>query len=192
MAPLSVDVEASNRRQGSGMIVPNLGFGDDCLDPRIDAAWEWIVALDAFDYNDSEPLFHLMNSEKPIPEELRPAIAMIIAGTRKPNLRAAAKLKMPAAERMQIAGSLSVVLGMINELKTDEQIDLSDEDWPHRRSIDIKADREGVEPLQIKRMLENRAKDAIGRAARSLNVSVETIENIIRDLRTKLIKYPNV
>ncbi|MDX3908751.1 MAG: hypothetical protein QHC67_02925 [Sphingobium sp.] len=174
------------------MTAPNLGFGDDCLDPRIDAAWEWIVAIDAFDYNDIEPLFHLMSSDKPIPEELRPALAMIIAGTRKPNLRAAAKLKMAAAERMRMAGSISAVLGLINELKTGDQIDLSDKDRPHRRSIDIKADRDGVEPLQIKRMLESRAKEVIVRAAGSLNVSVETIENMLRELRTKLLKYPHV
>ena len=66
----------------------------------------WIAAIDAFDFNDPEPLEQLRAGNEPVPPELQHVIDAIDSGERKPNKKAAAKLKIPTAERMKILGEL--------------------------------------------------------------------------------------
>lgn len=150
----------------------------------------WIVALDAFDHDAPDELARLIEGQ-PVPVELRPVIAAIIRGERKPSRRRAAKLKLPASERMQIAASIMAVLDLIDSFKTGTQYDDQD-GWHERKSLDIAADRRGVEPITVLRDLEARARAAYERAAASLGVSTETVENIVRELREKLNSWPDV
>lgn len=170
----------------------NLGF-ESANASRINEVWEWVVALDAFDFNCREPLTALVAS-KPIPDDLRPAVAAIISGKRNPNLKAAAKLKLPARERMQIAGTLSAVLGIIDMLQHEEIYDLAYGFDPgvERRAIDIRADAAGCDPVDVVRDLEAERRKAVALAARDFDVSTETIENLLRDLRKKIKDYPNI
>lgn len=148
------------------------------------AAWEWVVALDAYDYGDRRPLADLIGRDE-IPADLRKIIACIIAGDRKPNLKAAAKLKVPAAERMRIAGSLSVVLDLGDRLRVGR-------DPEGLRHLDRGADRFGQEAIDAVRWIENESRQAVDDTATQLGVSVETIENLLRELRKKIEKYPNI
>lgn len=162
-------------------------FGGDGWPGRFEKMFDWVVALDAFDYNDRKPLAELIATE-PVPEELRPAIAKIISGERKPNLRAAAKLKVQASERMMIAAYISACLMLVDTMKYDAL-----DDRPYGQSgVHMFGDRFGKEPIEITRELEQDAKKAIELGAELAGVSVETIENMLRDLRAKMEAYPNV
>lgn len=152
----------------------------------------WIIAFDAWDYNDPAPLEVLIREGKEIPKELAPIVADIIAGKRPPNKKAAAKLKVPASQRMNMAAAASTVLGLIDILKSNYEPDACDPDAPPRRTIERVADNRGVEPISVYRGLEEKARKVIELAAERFGVSVETIENTLRDFRTKLENYPNV
>ena len=140
--------------------------------------WSWVVALDAWDYCDPTLLSDLLLSEK-IPDEFRNAIADIIAFRRKPKRKAAAKLKIPAAERMKIAGSCSVVIGLAHKLKTPSVVEAT-------------ADRLAKEPIEIVRELEAEIERTIQKTAQECGVSTETVENLLRDLRQKIMYWPRV
>lgn len=170
----------------------NLGFHGANAD-RVNEVWEWVIALDAFDFNCVEPLAALVRS-KSIPDDLRPIVADIISGNRKPNLRAAAKLKIPAGERMKIAGTLSAVLGLIDMFKHEKIFDLAYglEERVERPAIDIRADASGSDPLDVVQELDAKRQETIASAARDLGVSTETVENLLRDLRRKIREYPNL
>jgi hypothetical protein len=159
----------------------------DAFNSRFNEVFPWVVALDAFDFNDRQPLEELMASE-PVPEELRPAIAKIISGERKPNLKAAEKLKIPASERMKIAGSISVCLMLIDTFKYRA----IDERYIEKTGVRMYGERFGKEPIEVTRELEQKARSIIENSARELEVSTETIENLLRALRAKMGAYPNV
>lgn len=153
--------------------------------------WSWVCAIDAFDYCQPEPLAELIRSE-PIPQNLRPVIASIVTGQRQPNKKAAAKLKLPADERLRIAGSLSTVLALIEIIKHGAV----DPSLPGLRGVNMLSDclerGKGREPVEILRELEAEARQVIEDTAKQFNVSVETIENLLRDMRRKIADYPNV
>lgn len=155
---------------------------------RMNEVWRWVVAIDAFDFNDSEPLKIIRKAEA-VPPELEHVVAAIDAGERKPNKKAAAKLKIPARERMKIAGEVSVVLGFIDTLKFEE---IGDGWGEHRRAIEVGADRRQREPIDEIRELEAEAREMITGTADDLNVSVETVENLLRDMRRKIAVWPNI
>lgn len=148
---------------------------------RMQELWPWVSALDAWDYCDSRPLSVLVKKE-PIPDELRGALSDIIAGRRKANKKGAAKLKIPAAERMKIAGTLSVVMGLA-DVFTMKGVE---------PSLDENADRQGVEPIEIIKQLNEEKRRIVQDTASDYDVSVETIENLLRDLREKINKWPSV
>jgi len=152
------------------------------------AVFPWVVAIDAFDFNSRESLAGLIESES-IPEELRPVIAAIVRGERVPNLKAAAKMKIPAAERLEIAGALSAALELIDALKYDvlDPHGVSDE-----CGVSVLGDQTGREPNEIMRQLEASSRLAIQMAAQQLDVSTETIENLLRALRRKMESFPIV
>lgn len=153
---------------------------------RIRDVWPWIVAIDAFDYCAPDKLADLIASE-PIPEELRPVIAKIIKGDRKPNQRKAAKLKLPADERLEIAGGVSIALGLIDVFKYET----IDSRIPGK-GVSVLAERKCREPEELMRELEAKARKIIKESADQLGVSVETVENALREFRKKVDNYPNV
>lgn len=173
------------------MRTANLGFHGDLLPEH---AFMWIIAFDAFDFGDSGPLEEALRSEQPIPDELRPALADIISGRRKPNLKAAAKLKIPAAERMKAAGALSTVLGLIDSFKHDDYIDTScySEKRIEGRLYDMTAEKKGFEPGKFIEYLNSAADESISETMDMFGVSRETVENLLRDLRKKIRDYPNI
>ncbi len=154
---------------------------------RIHKVWTWIVAIDAFDYCSPGKLAGLVESE-PIPEELRPVIASIITGERRPNPKKAARLKLPADQRMVIAGEVSTILGLIDVFKYSA----IDSSVSSERGAAMLAEREGIETIDMVRELEAEARAAINETAEHHGVSPETIENILRQFRQKIENYPNV
>lgn len=154
---------------------------------RMNELWEWVNAVSAFDYGDPEPLANLVRSTPAIPDEFRPAVADVIQGKRTPNLKAASKLKVPARERMRLAGTLSIVTGLADVLRRVPQVG----DEGETGAIGI-ADRKGVEPIKVARELEATARDAIRDAASDWGVSVETIENLLRELKDRIERWPVV
>lgn len=149
-------------------------------------ALNWVIAIDAYDYGQPDLLNQLIRTE-PIPEELRTVIADIVAGDRVPNKKAAAKLKVPAGERIKIAANLSSLLYLIDRLKYD-----AIEKSVPGQGITALAERAGVEPLEVKRELEGEARAAIADTAEQLGVGIDTVENLLRRLRTIIKNYPDV
>lgn len=163
-------------------------------DHRFNKNLNWVIAIDAFDYDARDLLADLITT-KDIPKELRPVIAKIISGERKPNLKAAAKLKISANVRLEYAAAISQLLGIIYSLKVGDNFYLGQSEDGHPimgRILQKVADDQMKEPIEVKRLLEQKAREIISKSALSLKVSEETIENILRTLRKKIENYPNV
>ena len=154
---------------------------------RMKETWEWTCALVAFDYGDSEPLGLLIRGAA-IPIEFVSAVSDIVVGRRKPNLKAVAQSKIPASERMKIAGSISVVLGLSNLIRTR----LAPARQGFKSGLEEVADRHRQEPIEIVRKLQAKSRQAIEDAATELDVSVETIENLLREFRNRIKAWPAV
>lgn len=152
---------------------------------RMNDLWEWVVAFDSWDYCDPEPLAEMLLKEQAIPPEFLQAFADIVTGKRKSKKKAAAKQKIPARERMKTAGSISVVLGLVHALKFDA---INPEG---KGSVGIGA-QQGREPSEVLRELECKHRETIESACNELAVSRETIENLLRDLRKKIDRWPIV
>lgn len=165
------------------MRTKNYGFD---MPREMENAWNWIVAIDAWDYAHPALLTKLIETEN-IPDPLKPVISSIISGKRKPNLKAAKKLKIPAEERMNIASAISLILGLVDAFKYD-----SYNSETGSRGVNEIAERKGLEPIEIKKDLDERSRDTILKAANDLEVSTETIENLVRDLRKKIKNWPNI
>lgn len=155
--------------------------------PRMNELWNWVVAIAAYDFADPDPLAGLISSEGGIPVEFRSAIAEIVRGRRVPNRKAAAKLKVPAAERMKIAGSVGIIIGMCHMLK----FQASAEEGLRPGAVTLGA-RYGREPIDITRELEGEARRAVESAATHFGVSTETIENLLRDMKARIARWPAV
>lgn len=138
----------------------------------------WTRALVAYDFCDPALLASLIESE-PVPEELRPVIATIIAGKRKPNRRAAAKSKVPASDRHQIGATIDALLVTIGDMK-------------HPAITSTWADRRQAEPSDAIRRLNDYIDRAYVRAAETLQVKRETVENLVREYRDKARNWPHV
>lgn len=147
--------------------------------------WKWVVAFDSWDYCDPEPLSELLLKKQIIPPEFLQPLADIISGKRKPNNKAASKLKIPPRERMKIAGSISLLLGLVNALKFDAI-------YPEGKGAVGAGAQQGREPNEILRELESKHKRTIDSVCKDLKVHPETIENLLRDLRRKIDNWPIV
>ena len=159
------------------MRIPNIGFNAPA---RFSELWDWIAALDAWDYCDPEPLEKMIHRE-PIPEELRKAICDIISGRRQQKRKAAAKSKVPAAKRMHLAHLFSVVSGMRERIVSDPEM------------LDRFAEREGTEPREFIQIFDKTAKFVRRHMAETeYGISDETVENLVRDVRQKIRDWPDV
>jgi hypothetical protein len=138
----------------------------------------WSGALVAFDFCDPSLLADLVASE-PVPEDLRPVIAAIISGERKPNKKKAAPSKVEAAERFHAGAVVCAVMDLIDDLN-------------HPAITGPAADRMGIEPIEAVNRLNRHREKAYQVAQDTLGVSRETVEELVRDYRKKLQDWPNV
>jgi hypothetical protein len=165
---------------GALMNTPMMFPGSAAQAARFREVWDWIAALDAFDYCDPKPLEALLRGGEAVPDEIRSALADIVAGVRKPNKKAAAKLKVLPAERMMLAMVASRIIGLCDIFRC------------HKTFIACKADSERVEPIDVIRELDTNKRTAIAGTAAEYGISVETVENLLRDLKEKMRKWPVV
>jgi hypothetical protein len=148
---------------------------------RLSKTWPWFKAVYAFDYADPAPLCELIRTE-PIPPEYLDAVADIVAGKRQPNRRAAAKFKksLPATKRMQIASSLNFIFGIRDFLKSSPQ---------HTENV---ASEQRIEPQENIQFLNDEFRTEFEKSAKSYGVSTETLENLLREFRERIARWPVV
>ena len=160
------------------------------VSPRLNECWEWFGALWAFDYGDPTPLANLIKTE-PIPPEFVTAVADIVCGARKANLKAASKAKIPAAERATMAAVLSVMLDLRDVIKFRA--------WTP--ACDVYGIRFGAvalsyggahEASEILRTADEMGRGVVEKAAKALGVSTETVENLMREARSRVSRWPTV
>lgn len=149
------------------------------LPERMEELWHWVVAVDAWDYCDPEPLAKLIQTD-PIPPEFQPIIADVITGNRKQNRKAAAKSKVPAEDRMEVAKSVVFFSGFTRFVATRTE------------AIRRAADGRAMEPRDLIRSLYGHMHSAVQDNAIRYDVSIETIENLARELRRKAASWPHV
>lgn len=151
--------------------------------------WHWLVALDAFDFDDPEPLADLVRNSESIPGHFRDTVAEVILRKKQPNLKAAVKLKVPARERLEIAARLSFELGVLDLYQKGPHIDLDTPREGYDRKLEHVADMVGVEPNEVRRYIERKSRDTMQATAERHGVSVATLQNWLRDLRKLIVKY---
>ena len=154
--------------------------------PRMQELWHWVTAIDAWDYKDPAPLAELVIKED-IPHELKSVVSSILLGVRKQK-RAS---KIPANERMEIAKVISGMFYMIDDLryrKVRASYGLGDNSGA---SI-VAAEQKGLEPEELMNKLHSTHSKLLRDTAQQLEVSVETVENLLRDMRKKIQSWPNV
>lgn len=145
-------------------------------------ASNWIIAIDSWDFCDPEPLA-LMLRKHPIPNELRSIIADIVSGTRKPNKRAAAKLKFPAAHRLLMAGLYRTI-----------KHDVCDATIQRRTLHDYHetADARGIEVIELRNQYLEAAKKFKSKWASNMGIGIEALDNLCDALDRKIKNYPNI
>lgn len=157
---------------------------------RFKELWQWLVAVDSWLYCDGSLLAKLIKEED-IPKEFKCIISQIISGERKQEKRAASKSKIPACERMKIAEAIDLNLYLIDTFfHAKVSDDLTGE---HGVSLSTYvADRKGVEPEEMIKYLYSSQQKTLNDAASQLNVSVGTIKNLLRDMRSYIHNWPLV
>jgi hypothetical protein len=157
------------------------------LPSRLHELWPWFAAVWSFDYGDPAPLAELIRAGD-VPIEFRVAVADIAQGIRKPNLRAAAKAKIPASERAKLAASISVILGLRDSIKF-RALGPNESLRPGAVSV---GDYCQQEPIEVMREADERGREIMLMAAEEFRVSLETIENLMREARDRLSRWPVV
>jgi hypothetical protein len=137
--------------------------------------WEWVCAAAAHDFGDPGPMAAMLRSE-PLPAEFRAMVADIVSGARALPKRAPG---LAPGERLKIAAALQVVTGLTDAIRKS----------PDRERT---ADRLKMEPIEIVREMEQEKRAIRAEAAADLGVSVETVENLVRDLRRRIDRWPVV
>lgn len=156
------------------------------LPARLSETWPWFEALWAFDYGDASQLAELIRSS-PIPEEYTEAVAKIVAGERKPNLKAVAKSKIPAAQRANAATLVSLCQGIRDTVK----FTAIDPENPEA-GCGAAAVADSIEPEELMRNADKLGRRCANKAADHFGVSVETIENLVREAKSRLANWPSV
>jgi hypothetical protein len=156
---------------------------------RLCEVWEWFSAFYAFDFGDRQPLATLIRAGKEVPPEFRSAVADVISGDRKPNLKRAAKVKVPPGEAVRVACSVEGIAMLCEKFRAAPAWS---GDGRHRTRLEEVADDRGTEPIQELRALQAVARDTVETAAQQFNVSIETIENLMREVRRRVEAWPVV
>lgn len=157
---------------------------------RFKELWPWLVAVDSWLYCDEEPLAKIIQEED-IPEEFKRIISQIISGERKQKKRAASKLKIPACERMEIAKAIDLSLYFIEEFLYAKVSDNLTGEVGVSLCTYV-GDRDGNEPIEEVEYLYSMQAKALTDASSQLNVSVDTIKNLLRDMRSYIRNWPLV
>lgn len=157
------------------------------IPPRMNELWEWVSAFYAFDYGDTYPLEVLVRYAKEIPPEMAGALADVVAGRRKPNMKAARKIKIPAREAMLFAGTLSTIDGIADAIRHDALYANQD-----GKGLVAAGAYHGKEPAEIGDDLAARRARTIRQAADHFDVSTETVENLLREMRRRIDRWPEV
>ena len=145
----------------------------------------WIIAIDAWDYCDPT-ILNKMLRRHPIPFELQPVIADIVSGVRKPNKKAAAKLKIPAGHRMIFVGLYLVLKDSVIDgaLKREIKGEFGD--------YHLEAERRGIEVLELLRDYQEGAREFKKEWADTAGISVEALDNMVDSIKDKIKKYPHI
>lgn len=152
-------------------------------------ASNWIVAIDAWDYCDDSLLTEMLRRH-PIPFELQPVIADIVAGKRKQNKKAAAKLKIPAAHRMLAAGLYGVIGGVLGGLlDRSGAVEIGGKMLGDYHAT---ADERGLEVAEMRQQIQQSRREWKEDVADAAGISVDTLENLYEELKRKLKNYPNI
>jgi hypothetical protein len=147
---------------------------------RMQDTWAWVNAFCAFDYGDPVPLAALVEHED-IPPEYRSALADVVSGVRKPDKRAAAKLKVPADLMMVYAMSIDSSVGFVEYIH-------------HHNSLDRIAEsyHPAKEPREIIAQWQATGQEHVKLAMKDFKVSKETIKNLMREMRERIDRWPCV
>jgi hypothetical protein len=136
----------------------------------------WLGAIVAFDHGDADPLAALMLSESPVPTRLRPALADIITGARKPNKKSAAKATIPARDRGEIAFSIldlrEIALAVRRDARGDE--------------LNSNLTR-GYELHEIANDTTGKVTGFVDEIARHYGVTPRTINDVVADMRRRIL-----
>jgi len=159
---------------------------------RENELWAWVCALYAYDYDDPKPLSKLIRVGGYIPPEFINAIADIVDGLRKPNKKAAAKMKVPASEYMKVAASVSTILGLGDIIKYDAINPYTDAENTPTGACSISENKGKDEPKDIIMSVNKMGRQAKQDAADHFGISLETVENMIRELRHHINSWPTL
>ena len=145
-------------------------------------ASNWIVSIDAWDLDDPE-LLGIMLKNHPVPVELRPVISDIVLGIRKPNKRAAAKLKCPAGHRLILAG----IYRMLKHDVTDSTLKRKTLHDYHSTAAE-----KGIEVIDLKKQYLEAARNLKSEWASEMGLGTEALDNLCAALESKIKNYPNI
>lgn len=120
----------------------------------------WRLALAAFDAGDRGPLAGLLRAGDPIPDDAREALAAIVAGARKPDGRGRHRRKVRSEAE---AARAAAMLRLLATLHLDPE------------AVEDAADREAVEPVEVRRRREREIREVAETFARALGVTPKTL-----------------
>ena len=143
--------------------------------------FNWVAAIDAWDYCDPMPLSEMINNHN-IPLELKPIISKIINGERKQEKIGASKLKLPARSRLVIAQ-------LILELRSIPEAALSGLTIPN---YNVVADYKGIEVCELIKKYRRYLKELDQDIVEITGLSQKSIQNLTKQLKSKLDNYPNI
>lgn len=154
---------------------------------RMRDLWKWVAAVDAWDWKDPKPLADLVTSED-IPEEFKKAVSDILSGERK---RRRTQGAIEPKERMEIAKHISGVLSILDSFTYGKVAEQGYEGMSVPNYI-VETKSNFPDVIDAYNYLINERRDLIQSSANDLEVSVETIENLLREMRKKIEKWPQI
>ncbi|MFT6507209.1 MAG: hypothetical protein ACI92O_002702 [Colwellia sp.] len=148
--------------------------------PAVDN-FNWIAAIDAWDYCDPIPLGEMITNHN-LPIELRPIISSIINGKRKQKKIASSKLKLAPEERLLVASVIicfrSIPEDVISRKNSRDYFDIANE--------------LGVEPIELLNQYRKSLKELDQDFVNITGLSLSSIQNLTLDLKNKLNNYPKI
>ena len=142
--------------------------------------FNWIAAIDSWDYCDPKPLGEMLNHH-PLPEELQPIIADMITGTRKPKTKAVSS-KLAPSERMAIANAYL-------SLRQIPEAILAKKTTPNYEEV---ADKQGLEVIDYLRQVQANQREYDHKMLQILGISERTLKTLVSEYKHKLKSYPKL
>lgn len=158
------------------------GFWLDQGPERMAVLFNWVAALEAWDYCDPMPLSQMISIHT-IPPEFMEIVASIVSGKRMPNKKGAAKLRgISPSQRMFVAAEIMA-------LRTIPKVSLDSCNADVRLKM---AEERGVELTLIRKELENKLKKVDLRFAAICGLSVEGVKDLVDALKQKCKTFPKL